>query len=127
MNSAPNICENSQDQQMSDSRQLSPSSKLFCKKFLNKLKQHKASWPFRIPVDPVTQGVPNYLQVVHRPMDLKTIQKKLGSNEYEHIAEFHGDINKIFLNSYKFNPRETNYYALTVDLEAFYYFLLENV
>ena len=73
MNSAPNICENSQDQQMSDSRQLSPSSKLFCKKFLNKLKQHKASWPFRIPVDPVTQGVPNYLQVVHRPMDLKTI------------------------------------------------------
>ena len=73
VNSAPNMCEHSQEQPISDSRQLSPSSKLFCKKFLNKLKQHKASWPFRIPVDPVTQGVPNYLQIVHRPMDLKTI------------------------------------------------------
>ena len=47
-------------------------------------------------------------------MDLKTIEKKLSCNEYEHVSEFHGDVNKIFLNSYKFNPRETNYFTLTV-------------
>lgn len=60
-------------------------------------------------------------------MDLKTIEKKVTLNKYEHVAEFHGDVNKIFLNSYKFNPRETNYYKLTVELEAYYYDLLQEV
>lgn len=73
MNSIHHISENSDDHNKNDTRQLSPSSKLFCRKFLNKMKHHKSSWPFRIPVDPVTQGVPNYLQIVHRPMDIKTI------------------------------------------------------
>lgn len=46
-------------------------------------------------------------------MDLKTIEKKIKGNVYEHISEFHLDILKIFKNSYKFNPRETNYFTLT--------------
>ena len=58
-------------------------------------------------------------------MDLKTIEKKLNTNKYQHISEFHGDINKIFLNSYKFNPRETQYYSLTLELEAYYNQLLK--
>jgi hypothetical protein len=77
-------------------------------------------------VDPVAQGVPNYLAVVHEPMDLKTIERRVGSNRYEHIAEFYGDVNKIFLNSYKFNPKETNYYTLTVEFEAYYHELLKD-
>lgn len=60
-------------------------------------------------------------------MDLRTIEKKLNSGKYEHQAEFHGDVNKIFLNSYKFNPRETNYYALTIELENYYHELLKEV
>lgn len=32
--------------------------------FLLKLKMHKSSWPFRMPVDPVSQAVPNYYDVV---------------------------------------------------------------
>jgi len=32
--------------------------------FLLKLKMHKSSWPFRMPVDPVSQAVPNYYEVV---------------------------------------------------------------
>jgi hypothetical protein len=56
-------------------------------------------------VDPVAQGVPNYLAIIHEPMDLKTIDKKINGNKYEHISQFYADINKIFLNSYKFNPK----------------------
>ena len=91
-----------------------------------KLKQNKSSWPFRVPVDPIAQGVPNYLQIIKQPMDLKTIEKKLLANKYEHISEFHADINRIFLNSYKFNPRETNYFLLTLDLEEYYHKLLKS-
>ena len=40
---------------------------------LVKLKMHKSSWPFRNPVNPDAQGVPNYLEVIREPMDLKTI------------------------------------------------------
>jgi hypothetical protein len=58
-------------------------------------------------------------------MDLKTIEKKVNGNKYEHMSEFHADINKIFLNSYKFNPKETNYYTLTIELENYYYELLK--
>ena len=32
--------------------------------FLLKLKMHKSSWPFRMPVDPVSQDVPNYPEVI---------------------------------------------------------------
>jgi hypothetical protein len=40
---------------------------------LGKLRGHKSSWPFRNPVDPNGQGVPNYLEIIKEPMDLKTI------------------------------------------------------
>jgi len=32
-----------------------------CNEILQKLRIHKSSWPFRRPVDPIAQGVPNYL------------------------------------------------------------------
>ena len=57
-------------------------------------------------------------------MDLKTIDKKILGNKYAHISEFKADINKIFLNSYKFNPRETQYFQLTIELEEYYHELL---
>ena len=33
-------------------------------------------------IDPVAEGIPNYTEVVQRPMDLNTVQKKLTSGEY---------------------------------------------
>jgi hypothetical protein len=53
--------------------QLAEHQKQFGMRLINKLKNYKSSWPFRLPVDPITQGVPNYLEVIHEPMDLKTI------------------------------------------------------
>lgn len=77
------------------------------------MKSLKASWPFRLPVDPIAQGVPDYLTVVKEPMDLKSIEKKLLADKYSNLYDFKGDINKIFLNSYKFNPKDSNYFPLT--------------
>lgn len=35
-----------------------------CLKILQMLKNSKTSWPFREPVDPIVQGVPNYLEII---------------------------------------------------------------
>ena len=84
-NSLP-FLDNIEYDQSPEPGQLLPHEKKTCMRFLNKMKNHKASWPFRLPVDPVAQGVPNYLEVVHRPMDLKTIEKKIGLKKYQHVS-----------------------------------------
>lgn len=43
----------------------SSDQKQFCLRFVNKLRMYKSSWPFRLPVDPINQGVPNYLEIIH--------------------------------------------------------------
>ena len=50
--------------------------------FLLKLKMYKSSWPFRMPVDPEVQNVPDYFDIIKKPMDLKTIDRKIKANSY---------------------------------------------
>lgn len=88
--------------------------------FLLKLKMHKSSWPFRMPVDPVSQAVPNYYEVVKQPMDLKSIDRKIKAHQYQNQKEFDRDIRLIIANSYAFNSQDTVYYALTKDFQSYY-------
>jgi hypothetical protein len=53
-----------------------------CFKILHMLRDQKASWPFREPVDPIHSGVPNYFEVIKEPMDLLTIEENLRNNVY---------------------------------------------
>ncbi len=57
-------------------------NELFISKILQKLKIARCSWPFRLPVDPISQGVPNYLQIIKQPMDLQTIERKFKNRAY---------------------------------------------
>jgi hypothetical protein len=38
------------------------------------LADHKFSWPFRAPVDAVSLGIPDYLNIIKHPMDLGTVR-----------------------------------------------------
>ena len=38
------------------------------------------------PVDPIALGVPNYFEVIKRPMDLGTIKTKLHNNTYAKVT-----------------------------------------
>ncbi len=40
-------------------------------------------------------------------MDFQTIQKNLRKNQYSSINQFHGDVNKIWANSYKYNKKSS--------------------
>jgi len=51
-------------------------------KILEKLQNCRFSWPFRLPIDPIAQGVPTYSEIIKEPMDLSTIENKLKSLFY---------------------------------------------
>ncbi|CAB3404470.1 unnamed protein product [Caenorhabditis bovis] len=71
---------------------------------LELLLEHRMSHPFHKPVD--IQEFPDYLSVVSQPMDLSTITKKLESLEYSYLREFVSDVNLMFENAKKYNPKE---------------------
>ncbi len=58
--------------------------------------------PFKDPVDPERDGVPDYHSVVKKPMDLTTMKGKMDRHEYADEAEFLADMNQIFTNCYTY-------------------------
>lgn len=54
------------------------------------------------------QTVPDYLQIVTRPMDLQTIRENLRSKKYQSREEFLADVNQIVENSNIYNGMLNN-------------------
>ncbi|KAI1503088.1 Bromodomain-containing protein [Biscogniauxia marginata] len=86
----------------------SPNQKLnFCADLLNRMLSGPGFWtrlvgPFREPVRPVEDGVPDYFEKVTRPMDLGTVKAKMDAGEYGSDTEFVADIRQIFQNCYTY-------------------------
>ncbi|KAI0817387.1 Bromodomain-containing protein [Xylaria sp. FL0064] len=91
-----------------DGRQYSPDHKLnFCADLLNRMLSGPGFWtrlvgPFKEPVRPIEDGVPNYFEKIKKPMDLGTIKKKMDSGEYNTAEEFEADVRQIFENCYTY-------------------------
>lgn len=66
------------------------------------------NWPFLIPVD--TKLIPNYLNVVKKPMDLKTVTEKIEKNLYEDKKDLENDLRQITTNCFLFNLPGTEVY-----------------
>ncbi|KAH8749546.1 Bromodomain-containing protein, partial [Diaporthe sp. PMI_573] len=55
--------------------------------------------PFKEPVDPIIDNVPDYFEKVTKAMDLHTIMKtKMDQELYTNDEEFLADMNQIFAN-----------------------------
>jgi len=79
----------------------------FCRDLIFRMLSGPGYWtrlvgPFRNPVDPIADNVPNYFAVVKRPMDLVTIRDKMGRSEYHTAEEFEADVRLIFQNCYEY-------------------------
>lgn len=61
---------------------------------------------------------PNYLTIIKKPMDFTTIRGKIERDEYNHIDEFHADINLIGENAITYNQPNTVYYLAALKLSA---------
>uniref|UniRef100_A0A1I7W8I1 Bromo domain-containing protein n=1 Tax=Heterorhabditis bacteriophora TaxID=37862 RepID=A0A1I7W8I1_HETBA len=79
--------------------------------------KHKHAWPFNQPVDTVKLGLPDYHKVIKRPMDLKSIEKRLKNGYYYSAKDCMEDIMTMFNNCYTYNPPHFGVVAMARDLE----------
>ncbi|PTB80432.1 Bromodomain-containing protein [Trichoderma longibrachiatum ATCC 18648] len=93
---------------MLEGRTFSTQQKLdFCADLLNRMLSGPGFWtrlvgPFRSPVDPAEDGVPDYFEKVKRPMDLSTVKMKMDQKEYTTEEQFLGDVRQIFENCFTY-------------------------
>ncbi|KAJ4968799.1 hypothetical protein NE237_015500 [Protea cynaroides] len=89
----------------------------FMRSLLKIMHDHPDAWPFKEPVD--AREVPDYYDVIKDPMDLKTMSKRLESEQYYVTFEmFVADVKRMFANARTYNSPETIYYKCSTRLET---------
>ncbi|KAK0645692.1 Bromodomain-containing protein, partial [Cercophora newfieldiana] len=84
----------------------------FCSDLLTRMLSGPGFWTrlvgaFKQPVNPVADGVPDYLEKIKKPMDLGTMKAKMDRKEYHDEHEFLADMNQMFTNCYTYwNKRD---------------------
>ncbi|KAI5315871.1 hypothetical protein L3X38_045047 [Prunus dulcis] len=89
----------------------------FMRALLKSMHDHVDAWPFKEPVD--ARDVPDYYDIIKDPMDLKTMSKRVESEQYYVTFEmFVADAKRMFLNARTYNSPDTIYYKCATRLEA---------
>uniref|UniRef100_A0AAF5RW45 Bromodomain containing protein n=1 Tax=Wuchereria bancrofti TaxID=6293 RepID=A0AAF5RW45_WUCBA len=79
--------------------------------------RQQIAWPFLKPVD--AKAVPDYYQIIKRPMDLRTIMNKLKQRLYDTPDQVIADARLIFENCRIYNEEESEIYKCANKLEQF--------
>ena len=82
--------------------------------------KHPLAWPFHFPVDPVKLGLPDYFEIIKKPMDMGTIRKRLDNGYYWEAAECIQDFNQMFTNCYIYNKPGEDIVVMAKSLEKFF-------
>lgn len=86
---------------------------------LDKLyRQEPESHPFRMPVDPTALGIPDYFEIVKKPMDLCTIKNSLNSGKYSDPWEYVDDVWLMFDNAWVYNRKTSRVYRYCTKVSA---------
>ncbi|XP_052185154.1 histone acetyltransferase GCN5 [Diospyros lotus] len=89
----------------------------FMRSLIKAMHDHVDAWPFKDPVD--ARDVPDYYDIIKDPMDLKTLSKRVESEQYYVTFEmFVADVKRMFLNARTYNSPETIYFKCATRLEA---------
>jgi hypothetical protein len=88
-----------------------------CLEVLRVLQGHQHGWVFNSPVDPVELGLPDYFEVIKKPMDLGTIRKKLENNCYHSLDDFYGHVHLTFDNAMVYNPENSVVYNMAKEMK----------
>ncbi|KAJ8298017.1 hypothetical protein KUTeg_024548 [Tegillarca granosa] len=73
-------------------------------------RQDPESMPFRQPVDPILLQIPDYFDIVKKPMDLATIRRKLDTGQYSDPWQYCDDIWLMFDNAWLYNRKTSRVY-----------------
>ena len=72
--------------------------------------QEPASIPFRQPVDAGALGIPDYYDIIKKPMDLSTIKRKLDTGAFKDPWEYVEDVWLMFDNAWIYNRKTSKVY-----------------
>jgi len=84
---------------------------------LKGLQAHEHGWVFATPVNPVELGLDDYFDIIKRPMDLGTIQKKIDGGSYHSFEDFQSDVRLTFENAMKYNEERTVVHEMAKELK----------
>ncbi|XP_040054562.2 bromodomain adjacent to zinc finger domain protein 1A isoform X2 [Gasterosteus aculeatus] len=90
-----------------------------CEQLTVGLVRHEDSWPFMKLVS--RTQVPDYYDIVKKPIALSTIREKVNNCEYQTAGEFVSDVDLMFSNCLQYNPRHTNEAKAGHRLQQFFY------
>ncbi|XP_032048209.1 LOW QUALITY PROTEIN: bromodomain testis-specific protein [Aythya fuligula] len=79
--------------------------------------RHNFSWAFISPVDAAALNLPDYYNIIKKPMDLSTIKKRLEHNYYAKAAECIEDFKTMFLNCHIYNKPGDDVVFMAQELE----------
>ncbi|CAG8736597.1 13906_t:CDS:1, partial [Acaulospora morrowiae] len=88
----------------------------YCYASLKVLKRHPSVFPFLEPVDPVKYGIPDYYDIIKKPMDLSTVERKLSNLEYSSVNDFANDVRLVFSNCILYNGVSHQYSVFAKEL-----------
>lgn len=92
----------------------------FCMQALREMKKNKyrdINYPFLQPVDVVALNIPDYVDIIKRPMDISTIERKLNEGAYDEPEDFERDVRLMFNNCYTYNPATLPVHKMGRELE----------
>jgi len=100
------------------SKKIPQNQQKFLVALLRQVKKAKDAGPFLQPVDPVKLNIPRYFDIVERPMDISTIEKKLNAGQYPVVQAVVDDFNLMIENCVKFNGIENPVTKMGQNIQA---------
>ncbi|XP_069049136.1 bromodomain adjacent to zinc finger domain protein 1A [Lepisosteus oculatus] len=90
-----------------------------CEQLVVELVRHEDSWPFMKLVS--RTQVPDYYDIIRKPIALNVIREKVNNCEYKTASEFIEDVELMFTNCLEYNPRSTNEAKAGVRLQVYFH------
>ena len=87
------------------------------------MQDFKPSYPFLKPVDP--KEVPDYYDIVKKPMDMTTMERKLFAGAYGSPKELVMDLQLIYNNCHKYNKEDSIYVRAAKEMERYMWYLIK--
>jgi len=100
-----------------------------CSDIHTRIWHHRHARPFKHPVDPGRDGVPDYYEVIRKPMDLRTVRERLAMAArrgreplkpfmYKDPSKFKADMDLIWKNCFLYNMSGDEVHKMGVELKA---------
>ena len=77
--------------------------------------------PFRTPVDPQALGIPDYFDIIKKPMDMSQIKRKLDIGSYTDPWQFVTDVYLMFENAWTYNRKTSRVYRYCSKVRTSFY------